>query len=389
VTPKSQPLLPGLDRSKSEGIEYRQRAREGMAKKLDGAGAPDLARVLRRCAEPLELVCLTCGTGKIVDTGCRKRWCPVCAHKIAARKVNRYRYAIERMTSPLFLTLTIRSSEYAREGLVKLKEDWFAFRRTKWWKACGVRGGIYGIELTWGSGGWHPHLHILLDCDWLTCRTPAPHRGMTAAERRETCRASQVELSEAWARQTGQDISIVWVKKANIETVSEVVKYSLKPEDLSRGDRPMVEAIRCLQGLRMCATWGSCYGLAKEADVAGAKDRPACECPGCSQPDWMPYEAAVGKNDDGSLRGQGVKKLVVTRQDRERWAAEDARVDSDGMIEIPGELTGCVAVPTEIERTLHRPMDQQSPKNIRTRAYKLVAVSNDECAAARVKIKRS
>jgi hypothetical protein len=307
----------------------------------------------------------------------------VCAHKIAAIKINRYKYAVERMTSPLFLTLTIRSTEYAREGLEKLKEDWFAFRRTKWWKACGVAGGIYGIELTWGAGGWHPHLHILLDCPWLTVTTPAPRKGMTKAAIEEIKRASQVELTAAWAKQTGQDVAIVWVKKARPGTIAEVLKYSLKPEDMAKGQRPMIEAIRCLQGLRMCATWGSCYGQAKLADSAMRAERPVCTCPGCSVPDWMPYEAAKGKRPDG-LEFNPTRMIdAITRRKHNTFRKEGGWIDEDGSPQYSHDLTDCVAPATTFTRALEGKVATVEPKAIRARAYKLNKLSQAQYAQAR------
>lgn len=307
----------------------------------------------------------------------------MCAHKIAAIKINRYKYAVERMESPLFLTLTIRSTDYARDGLVKLKEDWFAFRRSKWWRACNVKGGIYGIELTWGAGGWHPHLHILLDCPWLTVSTPAPRPGMSKAAMEECKRASQVELTERWARQTGQDIAIAWIKKAMPGTIAEVLKYSLKPEDMAKGERPMVEAIRCLQGLRMCATWGNCYGQAKAADAAMRAERPVCDCPGCSVPDWMPYEAAKGKRPDG-LEFHPARMIdVITRRKHNTFKAEGGWIDEDGAPQYSHELTDVIAPPATISRALEGKVETVAPTSIRARAYKLKTLTKTEYAQAR------
>jgi hypothetical protein len=257
---------------------------------------------------------------KRVETGCKKRWCPVCARKIAAQKVARYELALQRMTWPLFVTLTVRSKEYAAESVRELVEAFFAFRRTKWWKACDVKGGIRGVEITHAAGGWHPHLHLLIDCRWMSAgaslRTHDEH-GMPA---RPAYRQAQVSLTEAWAKATGQDTSIVKVKRADKNTLKEIVKYSIDPKDLVEMEGTAGEAIRCMKGTRATQAWGSCHGIAREARILENKADTGCKCEGCTSPRFMPsvlvdkhLEVIRERDDYGAMQADMMRSAEIHR----------------------------------------------------------------------------
>lgn len=315
-------------------LEYGPREQRDLLRVLlIDSGRPDLALKLQRCQEPLKLMCIHCGEGRQVETGCRKRWCPVCVRKIAAAKLARYSYAAQRMQWPLMVTLTIRSGGYAKERLRDLVKAFANFRRSDWWKACDIKGGIYGIEITWATGGWHPHIHLLIDCRWLAIDAKEPrgrdrHLYMEAA-----CKAAQKELAHEWGRHinrydrrkaakaeiaklTGtedeiknarrsimrrlksedklngvQDNACVWVDRVNARELTEVIKYSVKPAELINMHYRVVECIMAMDKTRMTQTFGSCQGLVKEQKLLDAVDKPMCKCEKCLQSAWITERA--------------------------------------------------------------------------------------------------
>lgn len=192
------------------------------------------------------------------------------------------------MIDPTFLTLTMRSTEYALAGIREMRAAFTKFRRTKWWAKVGVRGGIAGMEITHGDGGFHPHIHALLDCPWLSITVPRPQRGDTRAVIKAKQAAAQKELCEAWAKQLGHPVAWTWVKRAAPGTEREVIKYSVSPAELLDMGSKAVECIRAMTGNRLVSTWGSCYRMLKqwvEEDDQGAWiDPDAC----CEKPAFIP-----------------------------------------------------------------------------------------------------
>lgn len=266
----------------------RAALRSELERILRESGAGDLAERLRKCAEPLHLTCTCCGEARTVETGCRKRWCPVCARKLAAQKCDRYALALQRLEWPLFVTLTVRSSGYAAQSVREVITAFKAFRRRAWWRKCNIRGGIYGVEITHGAHGWHPHLHLLLDCEWMAIDTAKIKRGMTPEEKRRLCQSAQRELAREWAEHVGQETAIIWVKRAKKGTEREVVKYTVNPEDLIEMGDKAAEAIRCMGGVRATQCWGTLYGLVAESKRLENEAHKPAKCATCNKSSWMP-----------------------------------------------------------------------------------------------------
>ena len=311
--------------------ETRRQLRERLRRELLKHGADDLAGVLAKCAEKLHLTCTCCGEQKVVEVGCRKRWCPVCSRKIAATLVARHSYALSMLQWPLMVTLTVRSKSYAEGSVRELVESFFRFRRRRWWKACNIKGGIRGVEITHGAGGWHPHLHLLMDCEWLAVNTPKPPRRCHPDNMAILCKSAQKELAAEWAEHTGQDISIVWVTRAKPETVREIIKYTVDPADLVEMGPNMVEAIRCMAKTRATQTWGSCHGLVGKMKAVedAAWEPPLCESAARGEyqahaPQWIPTALVTPSEKQRAARDQRIVRELAAKNKAE-WAAFIAR----------------------------------------------------------------
>ena len=56
-----------------------------------------LARKLAKCVTPLDIVCRCCGEITTINAGCKKRWCPLCAPRISAARLERAEHLAKRM----------------------------------------------------------------------------------------------------------------------------------------------------------------------------------------------------------------------------------------------------------------------------------------------------
>lgn len=301
--------------------------RSMLARQLRMAGDGDLAAILDRCAEPLHLTCTCCGTPKKVDQGCKKRWCPVCGPKLAAEKVARFRYAWERMQWPLMVVLTVRSRAYAEESIRWLVGRFFDFRRGKWWRSCDVKGGIRGLEITWSDKGWHPHLHLLMDCRWLAYSAREPGRGASKTMIKAACEAAQHELAVKWAAHCGQENSMVWVKRTAQDGIKEVVKYTVKHSELLELGPKAGEVIRAMRHTRATQAWGSCHGIAGELKKMEEADKPAAKCEGCDHPAWVPSALVI--MDYGQTREWLQKAATESRRQLEARNKANAKKRKD------------------------------------------------------------
>ena len=104
---------------------------------------------------------------------CASVWlCPVCAAKISERRRIELSAGVTswRAVGPhsvVLVTLTLQHSrgQNLSSVLKTVKRAYHLLRRGRWWmqfsEAAGVVGSVRALEVTHGSNGWHPHLHIL------------------------------------------------------------------------------------------------------------------------------------------------------------------------------------------------------------------------------------
>lgn len=268
-------------------------AREGqrlaLIERLEAEGRDDLAAQLAKCNQPLNLVCICCGTRREVRTRCKRKWCPICARIIAARRTHRVRAAVEAMQWPLFVTLTMQNVEDMSDGAIRhLRRAFGKLRRMKSWSKT-VTGGVAAIEVTNIGNGWHPHVHAVVDCKWLAWKTPEPNwRRDTQLQKDRLCQAAHNEIVSRWAKALGHETAGVFVKRASaLSITTEVLKYSVKGSDLLAAPGEIGPAIDALSLTRLVTTFGTLYRLPKPPD-----DYPKALCPR-GNADWMPWEVAM------------------------------------------------------------------------------------------------
>jgi hypothetical protein len=251
---------PTDDAKKQRSKETRKRERSELIARLEDELADDLVEPLARCGDPFMLTCTCCGEEKETEIRCKKRWCPVCAWEISAKRYARWGHAIAQLQWPLFVTLTVPNTPNP-ESLRRLRKSWGKFRRRKLIREK-VKGGVAGFEVTNKGNGWHPHIHAVMDCRWLSLHVPEPYRLDTAATVKEKCRLAQLEVSALWADQIDEPGAVVWISRVYGDNVAaEVLKYAAKGSDLIASPEPIAPMLRVMAGTRMLSGWGCLHPL--------------------------------------------------------------------------------------------------------------------------------
>jgi hypothetical protein len=152
-----------------------------------------------------------------------------------------------------------------------------------------IKGGIASIEVTNIGNGWHPHLHMVIDCEWLGPQRLRPLKWETADEKRECFRLAKLALENTWAKALRHEIAVVHAKRCDREgIVREVVKYSVKGSDLVECKEPVGPLIDCLKKTRLVTTFGTAHGF---KFTKKPRELAACECGGCLNGSiWLPQE---------------------------------------------------------------------------------------------------
>ena len=179
------------------------------------------------------------GDLKVFGDSCRDRWCPMCAGQKAAYAKDQTEIYVKSLAAPRFLTLTLRNDGNDLKPQIEFLQKSFArLRNRAYWKK-NVTGGIWFLQVKRGknSGCWHPHLHILIDGNYM----------------------EQGRLSALWELVTfgSPVIDIRRIHDAE-SAASYVARYTARPANLD--DMPLcdrVEVIEALHGKRLSGTFGN------------------------------------------------------------------------------------------------------------------------------------
>lgn len=179
------------------------------------------------------------GDVKVFGDSCRDRWCPMCAGQKASFARDQTKAFIESLKAPRFLTLTLRHDEKGLAEQIGFLQHAFARLRSRaYWKK-NVTGGIWFLQVKRGknSGLWHPHLHILLDGNYM----------------------EHGRLSALWELVTFGSPIIDIRRIHNIESAAAYVsRYTARPAALA--EMPLedrIEVIKALFRKRLCGTFGT------------------------------------------------------------------------------------------------------------------------------------
>lgn len=163
--------------------------------------APGSARLRRYtcCGETFTILRSTTRpqTYKFARVLCHDRLCPVCA-RVRAATLSRNLDNKVAHTNCRFITLTIRSHpKLTLDFLLRNLFDSFrALRRSRLWRDH-VRGGVAFLEVTHSDQhGWHPHLHVLAEGNYL------PQAALARAWSLASAGSNVVDIRYVYSRET-------------------------------------------------------------------------------------------------------------------------------------------------------------------------------------------
>ena len=267
VTPCVQESIP-LEKSgitsptkQSEFWKKQTVYKNSIAAKLRQAGFHVLADKLELCHTHYTVAtCKNCSSVRKFPNRCDNFICPECAHHLQYRRRQQIEWWCKLITQPKHVVLTIRSIPDISAGHVRQMKRYLASLRRR--KFChGWRGGFYRIECTHGRSGWHLHIHLLIDADWI----------------------DQDQLKQQWNSVTGGGGYIVKVKDCRGEDyLREVTKYVVKSSSLAKwtSDK-LVQFVTAFTGQRLFGVFGNLYAARTRFRdfIHDLKDhRRACDC---------------------------------------------------------------------------------------------------------------
>lgn len=179
------------------------------------------------------------GKVKVTSEHCGLRWCPLCAKARAGRITNEVSGWFDHVRKPVLLTLTLKHTSAPLKHQVHfLYKDFKKLRNRKLFRKKSF-GGIwfFHIKRSKADGFWHPHLHCLMDSDWIDKR----------------------ELSGLWSKITGGS-HVVHLKTVENphNSVGHAARYSAEPCDVSTMSKSDgLEVFHAMHGKRLCGTWGT------------------------------------------------------------------------------------------------------------------------------------
>jgi len=151
--------------------------------------------------------CFNCGHKRPIAIGCGSRICSACMRKEGFKTQKRYREylhhlwdsAIRHRRRVSFFTLTISNTEKLDFGWIR--HQFRKLRQQKKYQNV-FKLGLYCLETIHSERGWHTHIHILSDAEYVP----------------------QNELSDDWSVLTGSPV--VYIQK--IYTLKGIKKYVSK-----------------------------------------------------------------------------------------------------------------------------------------------------------------
>jgi hypothetical protein len=147
------------------------------------------------------------------------------------------------------------------------------------------------LEISHTGNGWHPHLHIICDCEWLSLETPPPKPWWNREDKAAAYQGAAAEVSREWAQCAKQCTSNVYIQRVKTgaraeKATKEQIKYTLKGEDLVKCKGRASELIDAMKSVRLYRGFGNCFRVKVEDKV----ERTPCPCSSCGCIQWEPEE---------------------------------------------------------------------------------------------------
>jgi hypothetical protein len=164
----------------------------------------------------------------------------------------------------------VNAGKLTPDYICGIRKAFGRLRRTRF--AANWRSGMWAVETTNKSAGWHVHIHALVEASWIDGRA----------------------LAAAWAKQVGQDFAIVHVSQVRGEDyLKEICKYAVKGSDVEGWTaQQLCEYVVSTSGQRLFGVFGRLHGARGEwtkwlKEVKSENQ----SCPECGGQKWQYYDA--------------------------------------------------------------------------------------------------
>ena len=259
VAPTKRPVPPRLIGVFKRRKHFLRKRR--YAKAFADASYDKVASQLNECQETESLVvCHSCRGSWWITTRCRLRVCPLCSFVKAQERAIFIQAMCKEMKHPKLLTLTFPTwTDDPRAGIKLLRASFSRLRRFTFMRH--VVGGAYQIELKQKTGGWHIHLHSIMDAPYL------PYQ----------------KIFTAWKAITGVSVPQVDIRAASTpEAQAYAAKYASKSNSFDAQPQSIVAWYEATKGSRLFGTFGKWFNKTL-ADVLPDKfaDIEPPRCPHC------------------------------------------------------------------------------------------------------------
>lgn len=194
------------------------------------------------------------GRVRVFTTTCKLRWCPMCASARRAWLQGTIGEWLKDVEQPKFLTLTLKHVGLPLHLQIKNLYNYFKnLRRSTFWRRK-VAGGVWFFQLKKSDtdGLWHPHLHCVLDSDYLL----------------------HSQLSTLWEQIThGSPIVDIRIVRDPEKSADYVARYATAPANLIHLDTAdAIECFRALHGKRICGKFGTAESVQLRPPKLGDSD---------------------------------------------------------------------------------------------------------------------
>lgn len=166
------------------------------------------------------------------------KYCALCGPMRADMLTRRFKAQLLSVAHAAHLTLTTRGCyELTRQRLNDLAVTFVRFRERRIFRQA-VSGGVVNFQIDYGSSGWLPHIHAVLD--------------------------QKGDLSNSWIKNSWHGLGGGWSVKLQAitpETEPRVLKYGARPQDLPRDFERLNQFYWATRGFQFIRPFGSLHPL--------------------------------------------------------------------------------------------------------------------------------
>jgi len=207
----------------------------------------------------ITLLCSRCGHKVRIRLNCGQRSCEICRRKAWGRNARILREIFKKFDNLRVFELTIKNipqGQFTKETVRQLRRAFSKLIHRKYYREH-IKGGVYFVHITNRGRGWHIHLHIVYDGDYIP----------------------QSKLSRDWKDITGS--YVVWIRP--VRSVAGAVNYlisdllqkpKIRPEDVDRFNAVM-------KGQKIIQGFGTLSKLKLKREFI---------CPNCGNNCWIIQE---------------------------------------------------------------------------------------------------